>query len=82
MKQVILEIAQVTGMDIQEKDIPSRTTIERMQIELGTISDLQVRIELYTNICTFAYINIKIIHYSRKNNVIIFVYYRLQNLSM
>ena len=42
MKQVISDISQVTGMDVKDEDIPSRRTIERMQLELGVISDLQV----------------------------------------
>ena len=46
MKEVIQNIALVTGMEICDEDIPSRTTIERMQLELGVISDLQVIIIL------------------------------------
>ena len=46
MKEVIQNIALFTGMEICDEDIPSHTTIERMQLELGVISDLLVIIIL------------------------------------
>ena len=47
MNQVIQDIAQVTGMSVTVHDIPSRSTIEWMQLELGGISGIQVIVHFY-----------------------------------
>ena len=47
MKDVLRCNAQLLGVDITDKQLPSRTTIERMQIELGVISDLRAAEFLY-----------------------------------
>ena len=47
MNQVIQDIAHVTGMSVTVHDIPSRSTIERMQLELGLIRDIQVIVYFY-----------------------------------
>ena len=47
MNKVIQDIAQVTGMSVTVHDISSRSTIERMQLELGVINDIQVIVHFY-----------------------------------
>ena len=47
MKDVLRCNAQLMGMDLNDNQLPSRTTVERMQIELGVISDLRAAEFLY-----------------------------------
>ena len=42
MKEVIKFNAALLGMELKDEDIPSRTTVEHMQLELGIMSDLKV----------------------------------------
>ena len=48
MKDVLRVNAQLLGIQL-EKDIPTRSSVERMQIELGILSDLQVADFIYKN---------------------------------
>ena len=47
MKDVLRCNAQLMAVDITDNQLPSRTTVERMQIELGVISDLRASEFLY-----------------------------------
>ena len=49
MKDVLRVNAQLLGIQLEEKDIPTRSSVERMQIELGILSDLQVADFIYKN---------------------------------
>ena len=42
MAKTVKRIGGITGMAVGDKDIPSRTSVERMQVELGVISDITV----------------------------------------
>ena len=47
MAKTVKRIGGITGMAVGDKDIPSRTSVERMQVELGVISDITVAEFLY-----------------------------------
>ena len=49
MGKTVKRIGEITGMTLGDKDIPSRTSVERMQIELGVISDVQVKCKLVSS---------------------------------
>ena len=49
MKDVLRVNAQLLGIKLEERDIPTRSSLERMQIELGILSDLQVADFIYKN---------------------------------
>ena len=42
MAKTVKRIGGITGMAVGDKDIPSRTSVEQMQVELGVISDITV----------------------------------------
>lgn len=42
LNQTIQRIGSALGVEMLEEDIPSRPTVDRMQLELGVISDMQV----------------------------------------
>ena len=48
IKEVIETFILLKHMQFNTKEIPSRSTIERMQLELGVISDLQVYVFSYS----------------------------------
>ena len=49
MGKTVKRIGEITGMTLGDKDIPSHTSVERMQIELGVISDVQVKCKLVSS---------------------------------
>ena len=42
MKMAIVHTARAFGIDIEDDKLPSRLSVERMQLEIGYISDMQV----------------------------------------
>ena len=49
MGKSVKRIGEITRMTLGDKDIPSRTSVERMQIEVGVISDVQVKCKLVSS---------------------------------
>ena len=57
MRDVIKFNSQIMGMELKDTDIPSRATIEHMQLELGTLSDLEVPLHqlfIYHVLCIYS----------------------------